>query len=108
MTSTMKSELGMPPACMEGCGVAVSAAASTALGRSADGRGEVGGTDGATALDASAASGALAAPVTATPARNLRRFNRVCDSSRAMSASVQYRGSEPDAARAVQMAMLVQ
>src|SRR5262249_6981976 len=76
MTSTMKSEPGTPPMRGSSFGVAVSATATCMVGGRAGGRG--GGTlGGVLAVVAARAAGgvpALAAPATATPARNLRRL----------------------------------
>src|SRR5882757_5911121 len=95
MTSTMKSEPGLPPSCpLISCGVPVSAAAILAVGGSAEGRG--GGATGVSAevaanVAALAPDGAVtAAPATATPAKNLRRLNLVCESSRAMPVSYRF------------------
>src|SRR5689334_11120848 len=84
MTSAIKSELGMPAVWTEAFGVPVSAAATAAVGRSADGRGGVGG-----AADVAATPGSVAAavPASAMPAKNLRRFKRFCARARAMLAS---------------------
>src|SRR5947209_660484 len=76
MTSTMKSEPGTPPMRGSSFGVAVSATATCMVGGSADGR-RGGALAGALAVVAAPAAGgvtAVAAPATATPARNLRRL----------------------------------
>jgi hypothetical protein len=67
----MKSEPGMPAGFAEIRGVSVSAAATAADGRKADGRGAFSIIGGFAALALS--DEALAAPASATPARNLRR-----------------------------------
>src|SRR6516165_5825786 len=75
MTSTMKSEPGTPPMRGSSFGVAVSATATRMVGGSAEGR--RGGALAVPAVVAALAAGgvtALAAPATATPARNLRRL----------------------------------
>src|SRR5882724_5446266 len=76
MTSTMKSEPGLPPSCrLISCGVPVSAAATAAFGRSADGRGlgvAVGESADVAAFTSLGADAVTAAPATATPAKNLR------------------------------------
>src|SRR5215468_4607791 len=72
MTSTMKSEPATPPIRGNSFGVWVSAAATCMLGGNAEGR-----RAGAASVEVAAlATGfaAVAAPATATPARNLRRF----------------------------------
>src|SRR5437588_1437207 len=74
MTSTMKSEPGTPPMRGRSFGVPVSVTATCMVGGSADGeRGA-----GAFRLDLAALAGddaaVVAAPATATPARNLRRL----------------------------------
>src|SRR5262245_49194441 len=73
MTSTMKSDPAGPLVWGIGGGVPVSAATMRAVGGKADGSRGGGVVDGA----AGAAAGAtvVAAPATATPARNLRRLN---------------------------------
>src|SRR6266516_2327404 len=76
MTSTMKSEPGTPPMRGSSFGVAVSATATCMVGGSAEGR-RGGALVGALAVVAALAAGgvtAVAAPATATPARNLRRL----------------------------------
>src|SRR5215831_13693089 len=75
MTSTMKSEPGTPPMRGSSFGVAVSATATCMVGGSAEGR-RGGAFVGALAVVAAPAGGvtAVAAPATATPARNLRRL----------------------------------
>src|SRR5215467_11199055 len=76
MTSTMKSDPSGPTAFANSLGVPVSAAAIWALGRSADGR--RGGVAAVSATGAVAAwtcaDAAVAAPVRAAPAMNLRRL----------------------------------
>src|SRR6267154_3830724 len=90
ITSTMKSEPGTPPIRGSSFGVPVSAAATCILGGSADGRrrgsalGEVAGV----AAFATGGVTAVAAPATATPARNLRRFTSGRGSLRAMELSL--------------------
>src|SRR5262245_26514822 len=71
-TSTMKSDPGRPAAWVSAAGAADSAAATTADGRRADGRGKAGGTPTLVAARASGAT-APAAPATATLVKNLRR-----------------------------------
>src|SRR5215510_6347335 len=76
MTSTMKSDPAGPLVCGTGGGVPVSAATMRADGGSADGsRG--GASTGVAVVAAVGAAGAtvVAAPATATPAKNLRRLN---------------------------------
>src|SRR5262249_2102257 len=71
MTSTRKSDPATPPIRDSSCGVPVSAAATCMVGGNAEGRA------GLAADVAPLAAGgvtALAAPATATPARNLRRL----------------------------------
>jgi hypothetical protein len=86
----MKSDPGTPPIRGSSFGVAVSAAATCILGGSADGRrggsalGEVAGV----AAFATGGVTAVAAPATATPARNLRRFTSGRGSFRAMELSL--------------------
>ena len=73
MTSTMKSEPARPPMRPMSFGVPVSAAATCIVGGSAEGR----RTDSATGAPgpvAALATGVVAAPATATPAKNLRRL----------------------------------
>src|SRR6266849_4003715 len=72
MTSTMKSEPGTPPIRGSSFGVAVSAAATCMVGGNAEGR--RGGALAVVAAFAAAGVTAVAAPATATPARNLRRL----------------------------------
>src|SRR5262245_30422612 len=67
----MKSDPGMPAGFAEIWGVPVSAAATAAEGRNADGRGAFSMAGGVAALAPSNVE--LAAPANATPARNLRR-----------------------------------
>src|SRR5882757_10720609 len=76
MTSTMKSEPATPPIRGNSFGMPVSAAATCIDGGSAEGRG-AGAALGVVASVAAFAAGdvtAVAAPATATPARNLRRL----------------------------------
>src|SRR5215472_7381729 len=76
MTSTIKSEPGTPPMRGSSFGVAVSATATCMVGGSAEGR-RGGALAGVLAVVAAPVAGgvtALAAPATATPARNLRRL----------------------------------
>src|SRR5262245_46543895 len=74
MTSTMKSEAKGPLPFATDFGVPVSAAATLADGGSADGaRGVSTPADGTAACALSGVGTALAAPATATPARNFRR-----------------------------------
>src|SRR5262249_24223931 len=77
MTSTMKSDPGTPLSLStSSLGVPVSAAATAADGRSADGRGAgapVGCVTSPVAAPAACGATALAAPASATPVRNLRR-----------------------------------
>src|SRR5712691_1016535 len=98
MTSTMKSDPS--GACARGSagGVAVSTAATCADGRCADGIARPGPVSDVAVVAALATSGdgetAVAAPATATPARNLRRFTWGRGSFRAMGFSLDYhRGS---------------
>src|SRR5258706_10379869 len=74
MTSTMKSDPGTPPmrACDNSFGVPLSAAATCIVGGNAEGRRAAALVDAVVA--ACAGGTALAAPATATPARNLRRL----------------------------------
>src|SRR5215475_2588438 len=76
MTSTMKSEPGTPPIRGSSFGVAVSAIATCMVGGSAEGRrgGTLAGVPAVVAAFAAGGVTALAAPATATPARNLRRL----------------------------------
>jgi hypothetical protein len=86
ITSTIKSELGIPAAGAVTFGVPLSAAATAAVGRNAEGRRmSVLRSDDAL-VAASARSGTLAAPASVKPVRNLRRFSRV-RAARAMFAS---------------------
>src|SRR5216684_4825813 len=73
MTSTMKSDPATPPIRDSSCGVPVSAAATCMVGGSAEGRA---GLAPVAVVAPFAAGGvtAVAAPATATPARNLRRL----------------------------------
>src|SRR5262245_21837497 len=76
MTSTMKSDPSGRLVRASSFGVPVSAAARRAVGGSADGRGgAAGGVCAGVAAAAPVGGAALAAPATATPARNLRRSN---------------------------------
>src|SRR5262245_15350664 len=86
ITSTMKSELGIPAAGTVTFGVPLSAAATAAVGRTAEGRRMSAFTSDEAAVAAFTCSGALVVPATAKPVRKLRRFNRV-RATRAMSAS---------------------
>src|ERR1700704_3587608 len=97
MTSTMKSDPGRPLSRLISGGVPVSAAAMAALGRSAEGRGltAAGASTEVTALAPLDGGTALAAPATATPAKNLRRLNLGRDSSRAMPVSHRFRTLMP-------------
>src|SRR5262249_24160142 len=83
MRSTMKSEPATPPIRGNSCGVPDSTAATCMFGGSADGR----GADAASVECAAFATGlaAVAAPATATPARNLRRLTSGRGSCRAES-----------------------
>src|SRR5262245_9961164 len=92
MTSTMKSEPGAPLIRDSSFGVAVSAAATCMLGGSAEGR-RAGAASGAIAGVAPFATGAtvVAAPATATPARNLRRLTSGRGSFRLMDFSLDRR-----------------
>src|ERR1700722_866696 len=78
MTSTMKSEPSGPSAFPAAFGMPVSAAATCALGRSADGRragvSETSAPGAVAARAASCGDTAPAAPATATPAMKLRRL----------------------------------
>ncbi len=88
ITSIMKSEPGTPPMRGNSFGVPVSAAATCIVGGSADGR--RGGTvsvDVAVAPFATGGVTAVAAPATATLARNLRRLTSGRCSFRAMKLS---------------------
>src|SRR5262249_44085183 len=82
----MKSELGIPAARTVTFGAPLSAAATAAVGRTAEGRRMSAFTSDDAPVDAFTCSGALVAPATAKPVRKLRRFKRVRD-TRAMSAS---------------------
>src|ERR1700704_1248993 len=95
MTSTMKSEPGTPPIREpdNSFGVPVSAAATCIVGGSADGRG-AGAALGDVADVAPFATGgvtAVAAPATATLARNLRRLTSGRGSLRFMEFSLDCR-----------------
>src|SRR2546421_12673628 len=85
----MKSEPGTPPIRGSSFGVPVSAAATCMVGGSAEGR-----RAGAAAVDVAGvapfATGAtvVAAPATATPARNLRRLTSGRESFRLMDFSL--------------------
>src|SRR5438093_7409577 len=72
ITSTMKSEPGTPPTRGRSFGVEVSAAATAAVGGSAEGRGVAASAVGASAARATGVM-AVAAPAATTPVRNLRR-----------------------------------
>src|SRR5262245_28961827 len=77
MTSTMKSEPATPPMRGNSFGVPVSAAATCIEGGSAEGRGAAAAAGGVACVApfaAGAEAAPAAAPVTATPARNLRRL----------------------------------
>src|SRR3981081_1156557 len=76
ITSTMKSEPGTPPIRGNSFGVPVSAAATCIEGGSADGRGAGSALGDVASVAPFAARGvtAVAAPATATPAKNLRRL----------------------------------
>ena len=78
MTSTMKSDPSGPWDFASSLGVPVSAAATWALGRTADGRragaSAVSATGAVAATAASCGDTAVAAPATATPAMKLRRL----------------------------------
>src|SRR5438094_4294834 len=78
MTSTMKSEPGVPPMrdVDNSFGVPLSAAATCAVGGSAEGIRA--GTLVEAVVAALAGGVALAALATATPARNLRRLTAAC------------------------------
>src|SRR5262245_52684011 len=101
MTSTMKSEPGTPLIrdCSFG-GVPVSAAATCMLGGSAEGR-RAGAASGAIAGVAPFATGAtvVAAPATATPARNLRRLTSGRGSFRLMDFSLDRQASAAPAGK---------
>src|SRR5437764_8346346 len=76
ITSTMKSEPGTPPIRGKSLGVPISAAATRMLGDSADGARETAASraDAAVAAFTAGDPAVVAAPATATPARNLRRL----------------------------------
>src|ERR1700742_4830653 len=75
MTSTMKSDVGIPGACSGASGVPVSAAATFADGRRADGfAGSAAVGAGAAAALLSRSDTAVTAPATATVPRKLRRL----------------------------------
>src|SRR3974390_3386025 len=81
MTSTMKSEPATPPMRGSSFGGTVSAAATRMVGGSADGtRGRTEALDEEVAAVACGDATAVAAPVTAAAARNLRRLSlgRAC------------------------------
>src|SRR2546430_5817263 len=88
MTSTMKSDPSDPCARGSSFGIVDSAAATAAEGGSTDGRGADAPTDDVAAAVPFGGVTALAAPATATPARNLRRFTLGCVSSRAIVGSL--------------------
>jgi hypothetical protein len=85
MTSTMKSEPATPPIRGKSFGVPVSAAATCIDGGSADGRGAGAALDDVVAPCAAGGLTAVAAPATATPAKNLRRLTSERGSFRAGS-----------------------
>jgi hypothetical protein len=92
MTSTMKSEPATPPirAPVNSFGVPVSAAATCIDGGSADGNRAGGAVVADVAEVAASATGGVtvvAAPATATPARNLRRLTSGCGFLRVMELS---------------------
>src|ERR1700716_2603120 len=97
ITSTMKSEPGTPPIRGNSFGVPVSAAATCILGGSADGRrgGSAFGRVAGVAPFATGGVTAVAAPATATPARNLRRFTSGRGSFRAMVLSLDRHARSP-------------
>jgi hypothetical protein len=97
ITSTMKSEPATPPIRGSSFGVAVSAAATCILGGSADGRrgGSAFGKVAGVAPFATGGVTAVAAPATATPARNLRRFTSGRGSFRAMELSLDGQARPP-------------
>src|SRR5579863_5949050 len=72
MTSIMKSEPARPPIGESTFGSSVSAAICFAVGRSAEGI--LAAATGGAAASADGAATVLAAPATATPARNFRRL----------------------------------
>src|SRR5260370_42139888 len=77
ITSIMKSEPATPPMRGSSFGVPVSAAATCQVGGSAEGTRAGGAALGVVAVVAASATGgvtAVAAPATATPAKNLRRL----------------------------------
>src|ERR1700690_738975 len=83
MTSTMKSEPARPPSGESTFGSSVSAAICCAVGRRADGI--LAAAPGGVAASADGAATVLAAPATATPARNFRRLTSGCGLFRAIS-----------------------
>src|SRR6267154_1950149 len=90
MTSTMKSDPGTPPIRGNSFGVPVSAAATCIVGGSADGRGAgaaLGDVDGVAPFAIGGVT-VVAAPATATPARNLRRLTSGRGSLRFMEFSL--------------------
>src|SRR3981189_1447927 len=95
MTSTMKSEPGTPPIREpdNSFGVPVSAAATCIVGGSADGRAAAAACGAAAAVAPFATGGvtAVAAPATATLARNLRRLTSGRGSLRFMEFSLDCR-----------------
>src|SRR5262245_53728857 len=101
ITSTMKSEPGTPPIRGSSFGVPVSAAATCMLGGSAEGR-RAGSASAEVAGVAPFATGAtvVAAPATATPARNLRRFTSGRESFRLMDFSLDRCAPRPRAGEA--------
>src|SRR5882724_1555954 len=84
MTSTMKSEPATPPIRGSSFGIPVSAAATCIEGGSADGS-RAGAAPGVVAAFATGGVTAVAAPATATPAKNLRRLTSGRGSFRAES-----------------------
>src|SRR5258708_441786 len=90
ITSTMKSEPATPPMRGNSFGVPVSAAATCQVGGSADGARGGGEALGVAVVAASATGGAtpVAAPATATPAKNLRRLTSGRGSLRAESFAI--------------------
>src|SRR5215468_7186623 len=82
MTSTMKSEFGLPARCGMLFGTLVSAAIWWAVGGSAEGSRF---TSAAVVPGVAALAAVADAPATATPARNLRRLTSGRESFRAIS-----------------------
>src|SRR5262249_37673316 len=91
MTSTIKSEPGTPPIRGSSFGVAVSAVATCMVGGSAEGR--RGGAPVEAAAFAVGGVAALAAPATATAARNLRRLTSGREYFRAMKSLTRLSGA---------------